>query len=156
MNINIGLSDDNRSAVVELLNKLLADFHTMYVQYRNYHWNVKRSRFISLHELFENQYNQISDEIDEIAERITTLGGTAIGTLKEFVEHRRIEELQGAPDANQMLINLVNTQEAIIRNLRNDIEYAENRNDVGTEDFLTGMLAAHEKMTWMLRSSVED
>jgi len=156
MDIKIGISKENREATIALLNKTLADQHLLYIQLRNYHWNLVGTRFKSLHELFEEQYNALALEIDEVAERITTLGGTAIGTFKDILSNARIEEVQeyGISD-NKMLENLVNTNEAIIRNMRKDLEViGEKYGDVVTEDLLTGLIQSHEKTAWMLRTSI--
>ena len=154
MTTNIGISDENREGVVSILSKLLADEYVLYTKTRNYHWNVVGPHFNDLHKFFEEQYNQLSDDVDEIAERIRSLGGKTPATLNEFVKNSRLDEHPGEfPDANSMVSNLVADHETTIRNLRTDLETCDTKyQDTGTNDFLTGLMEKHEKTAWMLRS----
>ena len=156
-NAQIGISKQDREAVIDILTKDLADEYVLYTKTRNYHWNVVGAHFSDYHKLFETQYNQTAEDIDEIAERIRSLGGNTVSTMTEFMEHTRLSEHPGQfPDSRTMISNLVADHEAIIRSLREDIKSCgEKYNDVGTEDFLTGMIEKHEKTTWMLRSLLE-
>lgn len=151
---NIGISDENREGVVGILSKLLADEYVLYTKTRNYHWNVVGPHFNDLHKFFEEQYNQLSDDVDEIAERVRSLGGKTPATLNEFVKNSRLDEHpREYPDANSMVSNLVADHETIIRNLRTDLETCDTTyHDIGTNDFLTGLMEKHEKTAWMLRS----
>jgi starvation-inducible DNA-binding protein len=157
MKVSIGIKDADRQAVVGILNALLADEYLLYTKSRNYHWNVVGPQFNDLHKFFEEQYTQLNQVVDEVAERARTLGGRAFGTLTEFAQNARLKEEPGAiPDARAMLANLVHDHEAIIQTLRADIEtVGERHHDMGTNDFLTGLMAQHEKMVWMLRSFLE-
>ncbi|MBK8901617.1 MAG: DNA starvation/stationary phase protection protein [Anaerolineaceae bacterium] len=151
---HIGLAAENREKLIPRLNQLLADEHLLYTKTRNYHWNVTGIHFSQLHELFEEQYNSLQLIADEVAERSRMLGGTAVGTLVEFLEHTRLSEAPGAiPSAPDMLANLLDDHEQVITSLRDDIEACmEEFNDEGTADLLIGTMRAHEKMAWMLRS----
>jgi len=157
MKPNMGLSDKERTGVVEILGALLADEYVLYTKTRNYHWNVVGPQFNDLHKFFEAQYEELNDVVDEVAERARTLGGKALGTLAEFQEKTRLKEHPGQyPGARQMLAGLLADHEAIIRNLRVDLETAgETHHDAGTNDFLTGLMEKHEKMAWMLRAFLE-
>ena len=153
----IGISEQDKGAVIGILTKALADEHVLYTKTRNYHWNVVGPHFNDLHKFFEGQYDQTAQDIDEIAERIRALGDKTVSTMTEFLQHTRLEEQPGKyPDAKSMVANLVADHETIIRNLREDIKTSSQHNDVGTEDFLTGMLEKHEKTAWMLRSILEE
>src|SRR5215211_4758805 len=90
--INIGLTADQRAGVVEILSRTLADLHVLYVKTRNYHWNVVGEHFRDLHKLLEEQYEQLSEAIDLVAERSRQLGAPALGTLKEFLNHASLKE----------------------------------------------------------------
>ena len=108
MQPNLGLSSDQLKRVVDQLNPLLADEHVLYVRLRNYHWNVTGPNFLSLHELFEEQYGKVQEIIDELAERARSLGGRPIGTLKEFLEHSQLKEQPGEhPAAQEMCRRLL-------------------------------------------------
>ncbi len=152
--VHIGLAVANRAKIIQILNTLLADEHLLYTKTRNYHWNVTGIHFTTLHELFEQQYNQIKVMADDIAERTRMMGGTAIGTLAEFSEATRLSENAGViPSAVDMIANLLDDHEQIISKLREDVEAcAEEYNDEGTADLLVGIMRSHEEMTWMLRS----
>src|SRR5688500_18144331 len=154
MTVSIGISDDDRQRVVAILNTLLADEFLLYTKTRNFHWNVTGPRFNDLHKFFEAQYEALDDTIDEVAERARALGGRAHGTLEEFRSGARLGEKPGAvPPARDMLATLLADHEALIRSLREDITTGNDRHrDVGTADFLTGLLEQHEKAAWMLRS----
>ena len=151
---DIGLADDRRDGVLRILTALLADEYVLYTKTRNYHWNVVGPQFNDLHKFFETQYDALDEVVDEVAERSRTLGGPAIGTLAEMLDHARLKEHpKQYPDARQMLANLLADHEAIVRTLRGDLAAAMDKfGDAGTSDFLTGLLEKHEKMAWMLRS----
>jgi starvation-inducible DNA-binding protein len=154
MQPNLGIAPAQRTAVVQLLNQLLADEFVLYAKTRNYHWNVVGPHFHDLHKFFESQYEQIEDFIDDVAERARTLGGTAAGTLAEFSQLTRLKEHPGAtPSAHEMVQHLLADHETLIRQLREDLAACQDKHgDAGTADFLTGLLEEHEKMAWMLRS----
>ena len=156
-NTNIGISDQDREGVTGILSQLLADEYVLYTKTRNYHWNVVGPHFNDLHKFFEGQYNQLADDIDDIAERIRSLGSKTPATLSEFGKNSRLDEHPGEyPDANSMVSNLVSDHETIIKNLRTDLETCDTKyHDIGTNDFLTGLMEKHEKTAWMLRSTLE-
>jgi len=154
MGVDIGIPDDSRTRVIDILNTLLADEFLLYTKTRNYHWNVTGPQFNDLHKFFETQYEALDEVIDEVAERVRALGGRAFGTLEEFRANARLGEKAGAvPAARDMLASLLGDHEALIRALRSDVDTVTDRHrDVGTADFLTGLLEQHEKSAWMLRS----
>ena len=155
--ISIGLSEEQRQGVVDLLNKDLSDSYLLVIKTKKYHWDVIGPQFRTLHELWEEQYDAISMNIDAIAERVRQLGGYPIGTAKGFLENATIGEDAGnLPTAEEMVANLVSDHEQVIRNLRDHIDQSgDNFHDEGTADFLTGLMEQHEEMAWMLRSFLE-
>lgn len=154
MQTHIALNADTRDKVSQVLNTILADENVLYIKLRNYHWNVRGIHFTQLHELFEQQYNELLPVIDEIAERTRMVGRFAIGSMKSFLSHTRLEEANSNElGASEMIDDLLKTNEAMIRNIRADIEVvSEECNDEGTADLLIATLRMHEKMAWMLRS----
>ena len=152
--VNIGLKSEERNGVVQMLNQLLADEHVLYMKLRNYHWNIRGMFFSSLHEFFGEQYEKLEERIDDIAERIQTLGHFAPGSMQELLKLARLEEtdhLNG--NDRKMLENILLDHEMIIKVLRIDLDDAlEKYNDAGTSDFLTGLMEEHEKMAWMVRA----
>lgn len=155
---NIGISNEHVQGVAAILNRVLADEHVLYIKTRNYHWNVTGTLFDTLHKLFQAHYEELAEEIDEIAERSRMIGAPAIGAMSEFLQHTTLTEQTGpAPDAMTMVANLLHDHEAIIRNLRRDLRACDEQyDDMGTSDFLTGLMKKHEKMAWFLRSFIQD
>jgi starvation-inducible DNA-binding protein len=152
---DIGIQDAARDAVARILNTLLADEFVLYVKTRRFHWNVTGPQFSELHKFFEAQYEEIDEIIDEVAERARAVDKVAAGSLREYVEGTRLDEQSGHnPAAQDMLAALLADQESIIRNLRLDADTVGQAGDAGTEDFLIGLMAQHEKMAWMLRAYV--
>ena len=153
----IGISDLNREAVVKVLNAVLSDEYVVYTKTRKYHWNVTGTQFNDLHKFFESQYEALDEAVDEVAERARALGGEAFGTLTEFLKHTSLREQPGEnPSASGMVADLLQGHEAIIASLREALEScAEDYGDLGTSDFLTGLMEKHEKMAWMLRAMKE-
>ena len=158
MNPNLGITDKNRSAVVKLLQPLLADEFVLYTKTRNAHWNVTGPHFGHLHAFFESQYGKLEEFIDDVAERIRSLGGTPAATLAEYVKLARLTEAPGkAYSAQEFLAALLTDHEAVIRQVRKDLtDIGDTYGDAGTNDFLTGMMEEHEKMAWMLRASLKE
>ena len=154
MKVNIGISDKNRQAAAKILNILLSDEYVLYTKTRKCHWNVTGPQFNDLHKFFESQYEALNDIVDDVAERARSLGVFSFGTLNEFLKHARLKEKPGQnPSAQGMIQDLLSDHEAIVRALRVDLEACANQyQDMGTSDFLTGLMEQHEKMAWMLRA----
>jgi len=151
--VNIGISDKNREAVAKILNQILADEHILYNKTRSYHWNVEGPSFMELHKLYEAQYTELAEMIDEIAERIRTIGFYAEGRLAELLKLTSLKEPAVPKHFKDQIPNLDSDHEKIIINLRKQIDaFDEKYKDIGSSDFLTGILKQHEKMAWMLRS----
>lgn len=157
LRVNIGLTEEQRKGVVEILNRTLSDEYLLYTKTRNYHWNIVGPQFNDLHKFFQAQYEELDEIIDEVAERVRQLGANAPGTLAEFAGIARLVENPAEyPDARTMLEILRTDHETTIRYLRSDLQtVADKFRDIGTNDFLTGLMEKHEKMAWMLRSFLE-
>ncbi|MBF2029817.1 MAG: DNA starvation/stationary phase protection protein [Oscillatoriales cyanobacterium C42_A2020_001] len=155
--INIGLTEEQRQGVVELLNQDLSNSYLLQLKTKKYHWDVIGPQFRTLHEIFEEQYTALAETIDSIAERIRQLGAYPAGTAKEFLEFASIQEAPGrVPSPTQMVANLLEDHELVIRSLRQHVDKSsEDFHDEGTADFLTGLMEQHEEMAWMLRSFIE-
>lgn len=153
MKPNIGISEKNLKTSATLLSVVLASEMTIYIKTRKSHWNVSGDSFMELHTLFGNQYKQLEESIDEIAERIGKLGHKTIGTMKEYSEISLVKENPGKyPSSKEILQELLTDHEIVILRLRSDIDNcSKNNNDAGTADFLTGLMEQHETMSWILR-----
>lgn len=155
--INIGLTEEQRQGVIELLNRDLADAYLLLIKTKKYHWDVVGPQFRTLHELWEEHYEALTESIDNCAERVRALGGYPVGTAEGFLQLTSIKEHPGdIPTAAEMVSRLVNDHEQLIRNLREHIDRCSQEfHDEGTTDFLTGLMEQHEEMAWMLRSFIE-
>lgn len=155
--LNIGLTDEQRNGVIELLNRDLCDAYLLLIKTKKYHWDVVGPQFRTLHQLWEEHYEALTANIDAMAERVRALGGFPIGTAEGFLKNATIKEHMGdLPSATEMVSRLADDHEQIIRNLREHIDQcSDNFHDEGTADFLTGLMEEHEEMAWMLRSFIE-
>jgi starvation-inducible DNA-binding protein len=152
MNIDIGIDKDLRKEIGEGLSRLLADTYTLYLKTHNFHWNVTGPLFITLHLMFEEQYTELATAVDEIAERIRALGFPAPGSYAQFAELTRIHEETNVPAAEEMIRQLVQDQETVVRTARSVFPVVDKANDEPTADLLTQRMQVHEKTAWMLRS----
>ena len=155
--IDIGISDDNRSAIAQGLSRLLADTYTLYLTTHNFHWNVSGPMFTSLHTMFMTQYTELWNAVDPIAERIRSLGHRAPGSYAQFGELSSLPDApKEPPKALEMVRILVEGHEAVARTARGIFPAADTASDEPTADLLTQRLAVHEQTAWMLRSLLEE
>lgn len=154
MKPNIGITENHLKEVADLLNVLLADEFVVYTKTRSAHWNIQGQNFMELHKFFETQYESLDVIIDDLAERIRMLGHFALGSLKDFLSITHMLEVNvDAASQKQIIESLIEDHETIIRIIRNDITpIADKYKDLGTTDFVTGVMEQHEKMGWMLRA----
>lgn len=157
MKPNIGITPENLSKVAHSLNVILADEFLLYTKTKNAHWNVEGIDFHSKHLFFESQFGQLDDIVDSVAERIRSLGHYAPATLKGFLELTHFSERLHEPnDSKGFIEELLSDHESLIIHLRENIDiFANELKDLGTSDFITGLLETHEKMAWMLRSHLK-
>ncbi|MEQ8963673.1 MAG: Dps family protein [Coleofasciculus sp. C2-GNP5-27] len=153
--VNIGISEQDRKEIAEGLSRLLADTYTLYLKTHYFHWNVTGPMFHSLHNMFETEYTELAVAVDDIAERIRTIGYPAPGSYSEFAELSSIPETRGVPEASEMVRLLVEANEAVVRTAREAFPAAERANDESSVDLLTERMRTHEKTAWMLRSMLK-
>ncbi len=156
MAIDIGISDKDRAKIAEALSKMLADSYILYLKTHNFHWNVTGPMFQTLHLMFMQQYTELWNALDLIAERIRALGHPAPGSYKRYATLSTIKEEDGVPAATDMIRQLVAGQEAVARTARAAFKVADAANDQPTADLLTQRMEVHEKNAWMLRVLLED
>ena len=152
MELNIGISTEDREKIASGLAQLLADSYTLYLKTHNYHWNVEGPLFNTLHLMFEQHYTELATAVDEIAERIRALGVKAPGSYAAYAKLTSIDEGTGDESAEDMIRELVKGQEAVVRTARDVFTAAEAASDEPTADLLTQRMQIHEKNAWMLRS----
>ncbi|MDD4977118.1 MAG: DNA starvation/stationary phase protection protein [Gallionella sp.] len=154
--INIGIPEKDRKKVADGLSRMLADSYTLYLKTHNFHWNVTGPMFQTLHLMFMTQYNEIWMAVDLIAERIRALGHPAPGSYAQFAALTSIKDADGVPKAKEMIRQLVEGQEAVVRTAREILPIAEKAGDQPTVDLLSSRMEVHEKNAWMLRSLLEE
>lgn len=154
MEARIGIKPENLSKTAQALSKFLADEFVLYVKTRNAHWNIEGPDFYDKHKFFEDQYEQLDEIMDDVAERIRALGHYAPATLKTYLELTALsEQAREKNDGAGFIKELLTDHESLIIRLRENINYfANDLQDLGTSDFITGLMEKHEKMAWMLRS----
>lgn len=152
--IDTGLSKTDRNEVAQELTKVLADSFAVYLKTHGYHWNVRGPEFFSFHNLLEQQYRDIWNALDEIAERIRALGVVAPQSFSGFGNLTSIKDGDPDRDAIPMLKELLADHDTLIATARAAFEVADKAGDEASADLLTQRLAAHEKFAWMLRSTL--
>lgn len=157
MKTQIGITEANREKVVTILCKILADESVLYLKTKNAHWNIEGADFHEKHLFFETQFTQLDELIDSVAERIRSLGHYAPATMKSYLGLTQLtEKLKTQNDCTGFIKELLMDHESIIINLRGHIEQvASNYHDLGTSDFMTGLMETHEKAAWFLRSHLK-
>ena len=154
--IDIGIPAEQRQQIADGLGRLLADTWVLYGKTHGFHWNVTGPMFTSLHTLFETQYNELWDSLDEIAERIRALGLPAPFGDSTLTKLASLDEAGSIPAAMEMVKQLVADHEAVARTARSVFEIADAANDQPSADLLTQRLQVHEKTAWMLRSLLQN
>lgn len=154
MEPNIGIKKDYLSQISHELARILADEFVLYAKTRNAHWNVEGPDFHSKHVFFEQQYEELDEIMDGVAERIRSLGHYAPATLKEYLAlTHQTEKSRSANDGAGFIGELLADHESLIIHLRENINrFANDWHDQGTSDYITGLMEQHEKMAWMLRA----
>lgn len=149
------MTKESNQAVVEALSVLLASSYSLYLKTHNYHWNVTGPMFTTLHTLFETQYTELAIAVDQIAERIRSVGAFAPGSYTAFSKITSVKEETGRPEAKEMIRVLVSDQGAVAESARQVIVAAEAVRDQASVDLATRRLDVHEKNAWMLHSHLE-
>ena len=150
---DFGIDSDKLQTIAEHLVNAVADTYQLYIATQYTHWNIKGRAFYSLHAMFEDQYTALAAAIDDIAERLRTIGYKAPGSLAGMARRSSFEfpEVEATED---MLKKLIAGHSSTLKTLRRGIEAAVEAGDLSTEDFLTARLQEHEKTIWMLRSAI--
>lgn len=152
MKTDIGITEKNLTSNIKHLTAVLSNAMILYVKTRKFHWNITGASFMELHKLFESQYNDLEKDIDEIAERISKLGGSPVGSMKEFLKNGSLKESETNPTQKVMIEELLTDHETVIKELREIItSIEEDTDDLGTADYLTALLQSHESKAWVLR-----
>jgi len=150
--VEIGIDGTTRREIAGGLSRLLADTYTLYLKTHNYHWNVTRPGFQTLHLMFEQEYSKLAFAVDMVAERIRALGEPNPAGYHEFAAPTAIPEDDDHPNASEMIRRLLDGQETVVRTTRSILPPVERANGQPAADLLTQRMQVHEKTGWMLRS----
>ncbi|AMX02849.1 Dps family protein [Microbulbifer thermotolerans] len=151
--IDIGIDAKDRENIASGLKRLLADSYTLYLQTHNFHWNVTGPMFRELHLMFEEQYTELAQAVDDIAERIRTLGAPAPGTYQAFAQLSSIKEVVEIPEAEKMVEILTQGHEQVVKTCREVLKAAQAGGDESTLALVSDRMRVHEKTAWMLRAT---
>lgn len=152
-NPKLGIKATDMTEISNGLAQTVAETFTLFVKTQGYHWNVTGATFHSLHEMFEEQYIDLHDAADLLAERMRALGAPAPGSFTEFLKLATIKDSEPTDDPIQMVRNLAADHESIARIMRPLVEIADEAGDIATADLLTQRVGIHEKFAWMLRAT---
>lgn len=158
MKTAIGISESHQQDVANELSKILADETVLYIKTKNAHWNIEGVDFYDKHKFFETEFGQLDEIIDSVAERIRSIGHYPPATLKSYLSLTHLTEQERSQnDSLGFIKKLLADHESIIIILRGHIKsFANEFHDLGTSDFITGLMEAHEKMAWFLRSHLKN
>ncbi len=152
----IDLDSETREQLVALLNQQLADTFDLYSQTKQAHWNVKGAQFFQLHELFDKLATDVLVYVDDIAERVTTLGGTALGTSKMAAKTSRLEDYPASVvGGKESLETLIDRYATLAASTREAIDTADNLGDADTADLFTGLSRTVDKSLWFLEAHLQ-
>jgi starvation-inducible DNA-binding protein len=148
----IGLDEAKSKALAEGLNQLLADYMMFYQNTRGLHWNIKGEKFFELHLKFEELYTNLLLKVDEIAERILTLGGTPLHTFDDYQKTTQIKSIKNISDGNTGITNVLDSFKTIIIKQRDLLNLAAETDDEGTNALMSDYIREQEKLVWMYSS----
>lgn len=140
----------------QLLNVQVANWSVLYTKLHRFHWYVKGPQFFELHEKFEELYNEAANAVDEIAERLLTIGGQPAASLKEYLEIATISESNNEKTANDMVAALIADYKKLVEELKEIAEAADEQGDDPTNDLAIGLIANLEKHIWMLSAYIAE
>lgn len=152
MSNSIGLDSQKSQALVSNLNTLLSSYQIQYMNARSVHWNIKGRNFFELHVKFEEIYNQLLLQVDEIAERILTIEGTPLHAFSDYLEHSQINEAKGISDGQEAVKYLLDGFTTLIKMQRGILQQAGDASDEGTAAMMSDYIKEQEKLVWMLKA----
>ena len=146
----IGLDSEKSQRVIRILNELLANYQVYYQNVRGFHWNVRGNRFFVLHAKFEELYNDAVEKVDEIAERILTLGGVPLHSYAAYAKVATIKVRENVTDGDECLKAVVEDIQVLLKQERELLSAAAEVGDDGTQDVFSSYISSQEKLLWML------
>ncbi|CDQ40036.1 MULTISPECIES: Dps family protein [Virgibacillus] len=141
--------------LIQFLNQLLSNQFVLYVKLHRYHWFVQGRHFFQLHSQFEEMYQEMAKDLDEVAERILMINGKPFATMIKYLKEATLVEASADDKENELMSQLIHDFEQIITEIRNQgLPEARQLNDAPSEDLLIGIQAKLEKYIWMLKAYI--
>src|SRR5690606_2968285 len=145
----IGLNTEKSNELAILLNDLLAEYSIFYQNVRGYHWNIQGDKFFELHSKFEELYNDLFHKIDEVAERILTLGFTPNYTFTSYLKTAKIKDSDQSTDGHTSVQEIIGSLQILLSKQRVLLDKSGALNDVGTDALMNDYISEQEKLIWM-------
>lgn len=145
----IGIENGQAAQLTEKMNRLLANLQVFYINARGFHWNITGEKFFELHAKFEELYNDLLLKVDEVAERILTLGHTPTHSFTAYLQQSDIKEAQNISEGKQAVQLIVEGFQVLLRTERDILELASEASDEGTSALMSDYIRQQEKMIWM-------
>lgn len=145
----IGLKQSDSDQLVDSLNDLLSNYQVFYMNVRGFHWNIRGEKFFELHVKFEELYNDLLIKVDEIAERVLTLGGKPSHAYSDYLEHSKIKEAKDVFDSKNTVASLLSSFEILIQKQRQILDLSDKASDEGTNALMSDYIREQEKLVWM-------
>jgi starvation-inducible DNA-binding protein len=149
---SIGLETSKSNELADHLNDLLANYSVFYMNVRGYHWNIKGDKFFELHAKFEELYNDLQLKIDELAERILTLGKRPYHSYSVYVERSEIQEVKDVSDGHACVRGILDAFQILILKQRQLLDLSDKADDEGTNALMSDYIREQEKLVWMYNS----
>lgn len=152
LTLNVGLEQEYKTDIASKLNVLLADYQAYYMNLRGMHWNIKGKNFFMMHEKFEELYNEANVVVDEIAERILTLGAEPLHTMEDYLEFKTIKTIKGVSEGEYGVKMVQENLSALLGHERQILAIASDNEDEGTTSLMSDLITGQEKLIWMLNA----
>ena len=153
---HIGIESEKAEELKDKLNNLLADYTVFYINTRGFHWNIKGDKFFELHVKFEELYNALFLKIDEIAERILTLGFTPLHSYSEFLKHAEVREAHNVSDGTEAIRSILSSFAILIKKQRDILSLSGEADDEGTNALMSDYIREQEKLIWMYKAYLNE
>jgi starvation-inducible DNA-binding protein len=141
-----------QDVLINGLNDFLADLQVFYQNLRGFHWNIKGAQFFTLHEKFESYYNETAETVDEVAERILTIGGEPVHAFSDYLAMASLPEIKNVYDGRKAVGHIKDQYEALLAKMKKLQAMAADRNDEGTDTMFSDLIGSTEKKLWMLKA----
>ncbi|WP_018691929.1 Dps family protein [Algicola sagamiensis] len=148
----IGLEKEGSDNLAEKLNELLANYQILYMNVRGFHWNIRGESFFELHAKFEETYNDLLMKVDEIAERVLTLGSVPVHAYSDYIKDSTIEESENLTNGAECVSSLLKSFQILLRMQREILDDAAELSDEGTASLMSDYIKEQEKSIWMLNA----